>query len=306
MFKLKAKQKIFEIGGVKVGGQPGELPTVLIGSIFYFGHTKIDMNEEKGTFNKEKAEALIKKQEELSDMTGNPGMLEVVGVRPGTPFYNLIDYIADVTDMPFLISSERPPVLMSGAKHVAEVGLQDRVVYSSILKGISEEELEAIKNSGIKAALLLGKNPMEESADGKLKVVKDVLKLAGKAKIEKPLIDVATLAFGIKMGPAARAIYLIKNEYGYPVGIGTGNVTTTFDWAKSRLTRPILRTTYGSCNAIAQVMGANWLLYGPVQHAPYIFPSVAMTDSYILTAMAELGIRPAVEGKHPLFNLLRG
>ena len=305
MFKLKAKQKIFEIGGVKVGGQPGELPTVLIGSIFYLGHTKIDIDEETGTFDKEKAEALIKKQEELSDMTGNPGMLEVVGVRPDA-LRREIDYIADVTDMPFLISSERPPVLMAGAKHVGEVGLQDRVVYSSLLKGTSDEELEVVKNSGIKSALLLAKNPMEETADGKLKVVKDVLKLAGKAKIEKPLIDVATLAFGIKMGPAARALYLIKNEYGYPVGIGTGNVTTTFNWAINRLTRPILRTTYGTCNAIAQVMGANWLLYGPLQHAPYVFPSVAMTDSYILTAMAELGIRPAVEKMHPLFNLLRG
>ncbi|MCZ2807770.1 MAG: tetrahydromethanopterin S-methyltransferase subunit H [Candidatus Bathyarchaeota archaeon] len=305
MFKLKAKQKIFEIGGVKVGGQPGEVPTVLIGSIFYLGHTKIDIDEEKGTFDKEKAEALIKKQEELSDMTGNPGMLEVVGVRPDA-LRREIDYIAEVTDMPFLISSERPPVLMAGAKHVGEIGLQDRVVYSSLLKGTSDEELEIVKNSGIKAALLLAKNPMEETADGKLKVVKDVLKLAGKAKIEKPLIDVATLAFGIKMGPAARALYLIKNEYGYPVGIGTGNVTTTFNWAINRLTRPILRTTYGTCNAIAQVMGANWLLYGPIQHAPYVFPSVAMTDSYILTAMAELGIRPAVEKQHPLFNVLRG
>lgn len=305
MFMFKAKQKIFEIGGIKVGGQPGELPTVLIGSIFYFGQPGIDLDEKRGTFNREKAEELIKQQESLSDMTGNPGMFEVVGIT-AEALINEIDFVADVTNLPFLISSERPTVLMAGARHVAEVGLQNRVVYNSILKGISDEELGVIKNSGIKAAILLAKNPVEESADGKLRVVKDVLKLAEKAKIEKPLIDVATLAFGIKMGPAARAIYLIKNEYGYPVGVATGNVTTTFDWAKNRLTDPIRRTTYGSCNVIAQILGANWLLYGPLQHAPYIFPSVAMTDSYILTAMAELGIKPAVEKKHPLFNLLRG
>lgn len=305
MFKFKSKQQIYEIGGVKVGGQPGEVPTVLIGSIYYIGHTKIDIDEEKGTFNKEKAEELIKNQEEQSDMTGNPGMLEVVGVRPDA-LIKEIDYTADVTDMPFLISSERPPVLMAGAKHVAEIGLQERVVYSSLLKGSSDEELEVVKNSGIKAALLLAKDPMGEEADRKVRVVKDVLKLAKKAGIEMPLIDVATLAFGIKMGPAARAINLMKNEYGHPVGIGTGNVTTTFNWAINRLTRPILRTTYGTCHAIAQIMGANWILYGPIQHAPYVFPSVAMTDSYILTAMAELGIRPAVGKQHPLFNLLRG
>jgi len=305
MFTFKAKQKIFEIGGVKVGGQPGELPTVLIGSIFYSGHTKIELDEEKGTFNKEKAEELIKKQETLSDMTGNPGMLEVVGAKP-EPLAKEIDYTADVTKMPFFISSDRPSVLMAGAQHVAEVGLQNRVVYSSILKGTSDEELEVVKNSGIKAALLLAKNPMAETAEGKLQVVKDILKLAEKAKIEKPLIDVATFAFGIKMGPAVRAIYLIKNEYGYPVGVAPGNVTTTFDWGKTKLTGPFLKATYGAFCAIPQLMGANWLLYGPLQHAEYIFPSVAMTDSYILTATAELGIKPAVEGMHPLFNLLRG
>lgn len=30
MFKFVRKQEIFEIGSVKIGGQPGELPTVLI------------------------------------------------------------------------------------------------------------------------------------------------------------------------------------------------------------------------------------------------------------------------------------
>jgi tetrahydromethanopterin S-methyltransferase subunit H len=41
MFKFKAEQKIFDIGGVKFGGQPGEVPTVLIGSMFYFGQKNI-------------------------------------------------------------------------------------------------------------------------------------------------------------------------------------------------------------------------------------------------------------------------
>jgi len=37
MQKFKTPQKIYEIGKVKVGGQPGELPTFLIGSIFWLG-----------------------------------------------------------------------------------------------------------------------------------------------------------------------------------------------------------------------------------------------------------------------------
>ena len=37
MFKFNTKQNVYEIGKVKVGGQPGETPTFLIGSIFWLG-----------------------------------------------------------------------------------------------------------------------------------------------------------------------------------------------------------------------------------------------------------------------------
>ena len=34
MFKFEKKQEVFDIYGVKIGGQPGEYPTVLAGTIF--------------------------------------------------------------------------------------------------------------------------------------------------------------------------------------------------------------------------------------------------------------------------------
>ena len=303
MFKFKEKQKIFDIGRVKVGGQPGELPTVLIGSIFYLGH-KIVTDEKFGIFNKEKAEELIKKCESLSDQTTNPFMLDITG--PTAEALNkYVDFVAETTDAPFLISSENSKVLMSGAQHVAEVGLQDRTVYSSISKGKTSKELEVVKDSGIKAAILLAQNPMDPfSAKGKVAVMKDILNVAQKAKIEKPLIDVAIEAFGINMGPAARAVYLIKSEYQFPVGVGTGNVTTTFDWAKANVAKEARKACYGSMHSIMQILGANWLMWGPIEHADWVFPTVAMTDTYVLTATAELGIQPLEEGKHPAFKLI--
>ena len=38
MFKFQKEQEIVNIAGVKIGGQPGELPTVLAGTIFYDKH----------------------------------------------------------------------------------------------------------------------------------------------------------------------------------------------------------------------------------------------------------------------------
>jgi len=56
LFRFEREQKVFDIGGIKVGGQAGEYPTVLIGSIFYDRH-KIVSDETKGEFDKKQAEA---------------------------------------------------------------------------------------------------------------------------------------------------------------------------------------------------------------------------------------------------------
>ena len=53
-----------------------------------------------------------------------------------------------------------------------------------------------------------------------------------------------------------------------------------------------------------QVVGANWLLYGPIEHADWVFPAVATTDTFIATATDELGIHPIEVGKHPVFKLI--
>lgn len=34
MFLFDKEQEVYDIGGVKFGGQPGDYPTVMIGSIF--------------------------------------------------------------------------------------------------------------------------------------------------------------------------------------------------------------------------------------------------------------------------------
>ena len=56
MFEFTAEQKVFDIAGVKVGGKPGENPSVLIGSMFFRGH-KIVSDPEKGIFDKAKAKS---------------------------------------------------------------------------------------------------------------------------------------------------------------------------------------------------------------------------------------------------------
>jgi tetrahydromethanopterin S-methyltransferase subunit H len=54
MFKFQKEQKAFDIAGTKIGGQPGEYPIVLVGSIFYDRH-KIVTDANKGEFDKKQA-----------------------------------------------------------------------------------------------------------------------------------------------------------------------------------------------------------------------------------------------------------
>jgi tetrahydromethanopterin S-methyltransferase subunit H len=304
MFRFEKAQKIVEVGGVKLGGQPGELPTVLTGTIFYIDH-KIVSDEKKGAFDRAKAEALIKKMEEASDQTTNPFILDVVGTTEEA-FQNYIDFVSDVTDAPFQIDTISSRVRMAAVKWVNEVGLQERAINNSIYKGVKDAELENLKTSGIKASILLCENTEDDSANGRLEILQEILPMADRAGIEAPLIDTAIPSWGIGVGAASRAIYLIKERFGDrgAVGTGIGNVTDTLGWVKGNFPKEIRRACDASQSAILPILGADWIMFGPIELAEYIFPTVAMIDTYVLTATAELGIRPLIEGVHPLFKTI--
>jgi len=74
----------------------------LIGSIFFEGH-KIVSDPFKGEFNEGAAESLIKRQEELYDKTGNPFILDVVGLR-SEALARYVDFVSGITEAPFLVS----------------------------------------------------------------------------------------------------------------------------------------------------------------------------------------------------------
>ena len=302
MFKLNKEQKIFDIAGVKIGGQPGEIPTVMIGSIFYHGD-KIVKDEKEGIFDQEKAEELLKQEEEVSVRTGNPRIIDVVGASPKA-IVKYIDFIADVTESPFLIDGTTMKVRLEAVKHVADVGLVDRAVYNSITPEAKSEEIQAIKEAGLKSAILLMYNPRKPTIEGRMDVLrgsKGLLSLAKKADIEKPIVDGTILGIP-DPGVVAKTIYLVKKEFGLPAGCGAHNAVDR--WHARRKLDP---TTYMISSVVANVtpiiMGANFLLYGPLKTAPKIYPPCALADAYVAYSMRqESGIKPLTR-EHPLFKI---
>jgi tetrahydromethanopterin S-methyltransferase subunit H len=300
MFKFSTPQNVYEVGRVKIGGQPGELPTVLIGSIFWLGQ-KMVQDANKGVFDAKEAENIINKMENWSDITGVPFMFDIVGTTEEA-FTKYIDYIAEHTQAPFLMDAMSPKTRMAAAEYVKKKGLQERAVYNSIYKGVSKVELAKIKECGIKASIVLADNPKDNSLDGKMKVLEEALAMANEAGITKPLIDTAIPAFAPDMGTAVRAIHYIKEKFGHPTGLGTGNVVTTMGWVKANVPKEFRKGCTTATNAIMQTMGANWLMFGPAEQADWVFPAVTIVDTYVASAMGDLGIRPLHE-QHPIYKV---
>jgi tetrahydromethanopterin S-methyltransferase subunit H len=300
MQKFNHPQNIYEIGRVKVGGQPGELPTFLIGSIFWLGQ-KMVADANKGIFDAKVAEDIINTCQTQSDITGVPFALDIVGTTE-LAFEKYFDFVSKHSDVPLMLDAMSPKTRMAAANMAKKMGLIDRCFYNSVYKGVTDAELANLKESGIKMSIVLADDPHDTTLNGKMKVIEEALALAEKGGITKPLIDTAIPAFEPDMGTSVRTIPIMKEKYGHPVGLGSGNVVTTMGWVKANIAKEFRKGTVTATNTIMQVMGANWLMIGPAEQAEWVFPAVAVTDAYIASAAADLETRP-VDESHPIFKM---
>jgi len=300
LFRFRKEQKIFEIGKVKIGGQPGELPTVLIGSIFHEGH-RIVKDRSQGIFDRRRAEHLIRLQEELSEETGILCMLDVVG-DDSNALIKFIDFVSEVTDVPFLINGQSASVRIAASKHVAEVGLQERAIYNSINYTFQDAEAQCIEETKIKAAIIQAFNPRNPRPDGMVSLLKNgLLKAALEAGIEKPMILTPVLDLP-SVGSAAYGIYLLKEEFGLPTG--TAPIGVIGRWKNiERLGKYSKRCCRAGAAAAVQAMGADFIIYGSLSKARNLFPVCAMMDAMIAYNARNYGIRPLTKN-HPLYKIL--
>jgi tetrahydromethanopterin S-methyltransferase subunit H len=151
-------------------------------------------------------------------------------------------------------------------------------------------------------SIVLADDPKDTTLEGKMKVIQEALALADKGGITKPLIDTAIPAFAPDMGTAVRTIPIMKEKYGHPVGLGSGNVVTTMGWVKANIAKEYRKGPVCATNTIMQMAGANWLMIGPAEQAEWVFPAVAVTDAYIASAAGDLGTRPLLES-HPIYKM---
>ncbi|MCO5383708.1 MAG: tetrahydromethanopterin S-methyltransferase subunit H [Methanosarcina barkeri] len=309
MFKFQKEQEIVNIAGVKVGGQPGELPTVLAGTIFYDKHEIVE-DVAKGLFDRTAAEELINLQETSSEETGNPHIIHIFGTTPKS-ITRYIDFVTEISEAPFLIDSPEGAVRSHAAEYVSEIGLADRAIYNSINLSINASEIEALALSDIDSSIILGFNAMDSTLQGRMELLENgaglleegLLSIADSCGIVNKLIDPSITPIGNGAGVALRMTITAKAKWGHPTGSGIHNAPSAWNWLnRKKEENPIL---YKICDigstCLQQAAAGDFILYGPIEYAPYIFPMAAMSDIMIAEAVADLDIEPV--SRHPI-NLL--
>lgn len=304
MFRLQGEQKVAQIGKVKIGGQPGENPPALIGSIFYVGHKILEKPRKHGKFDRAQGEALLKAQEELSDKTGLPHIVDIVALLP-EEFPPLIDFVADKTEAPIALDAYKIPTKIAGARHAVEVGLTGRLIYNSLSpwsENIAQETAE-IRRLGLKTCITVAYNPADKTTAGRINLLKeDLLPKAREAGFTQILID-TTVLNAPSMAFSLTAARRIKGELGLPVGCSPGNASDSWRGLKANWGRSGFIGVDSACHGIASLLWSNFLLYGPMENSSWIFPAVAASSVILATFLYEEGGSLPDSPNHPLEKL---
>lgn len=307
MFRFGREQSIVNIANVKFGGQPGELPTVLCGTIFYQGQ-RIVQDEERGVFDRDRATALVNRQAELSEETGSPAVLHLYALTVQA-FERYLDFVDEIWKGPFIIDSADPQVRSGASRLVSMLGYADRAIYNSISLATSEEEMEAIGGSEVDSAILLAYNPTDCSVDGSLKALetggslkeRGLIDLAHDLGMANLLVDPGVMPLGSGAGSALRFSVVAKARLGLPVGSGIHNAVSAWPWLKGH-DKQTKRCCDASAAAMQLLSAGDFLLYGPIENADFIFPVAAMADILVAEAVRDLEIWPVPE--HPIYRLV--
>lgn len=274
MFMFEKEQKVLEIGNVKIGGQPGENPIVLIGSVFYTNHKAL-LDEKTGKIDKSIVEQELNEFLTIIEETGMQAIIDIVGAHPEA-LIKQCEYVADLVDCPFLVDGLNDTIRIPAMEGIKEIGLLDRAILNSIDDNTSTENLDKLKNIGVKNAVLLAFGNRYIFPNQKLNLLKEKLipNAQEKANIKNLLIDTAVLDLP-SICINVETTRLVKSELGLPTGFAPSNAIYGWEFVKK----------FGissRCGAIASLMtycadaGSDFILFGGVKYAKCVVPSIAL------------------------------
>jgi tetrahydromethanopterin S-methyltransferase subunit H len=292
------EQKTYEIHGVKIGGQPGLVPTVMVGSMFYNGD-KIVTDPDKGIFIETKAEEYLKNVEEASDKTGLPSMIDVIAENSEAAS-KYLDFIISTSEMPIFLDIVSDIGQAETLQYASEIGVMDRIILNSLTPHTGDLLYKKIEETKLRSSVILAHSTKLLLSSNKTPIIDEIVPKAKAAGIENILIDTAVIDIPT-LGLTSKAIDLIKDKYGYPCGCGAHNAISSWKRLKEKYSKNAQNLVMGVSNIIPVAIGADFILYGPIKRADIYFPSVAMIDAAYSQLMMERRVR--LSRDHPRYKI---
>ncbi|MEF8873841.1 MAG: hypothetical protein V5A88_04115 [Candidatus Thermoplasmatota archaeon] len=280
MFSYATEQTVNDLDGTKVGGQPGEFPTLMAGSIFY------EDQFEKPQSAMDEAKSLIEEQQNLSEKTSVPSIVDIFIYQKEEVEWK-IDFALDNIDGFFSVDVPESEVRMKVLEYLDEQDSLDRVIYNSINLGMEEEEFDLLKEKTPAGAILLAYNPQENSTHGRKEIIQEggklledgLLSMSEEIGIENILLDTAATPFGENACEAIRAVPVFKTEFGLPVGCALHNTIESWNWLDRYEARDeIFGILDTAIDNLPVLLGADFIYYGPIENAFNSILTMALTD----------------------------
>jgi tetrahydromethanopterin S-methyltransferase subunit H len=273
MLEYTVEQKTLNIGGVRIGGLPGRIPTALIPSIFYT-KDRLVKNADTGEIDKSKTEKLLNMLADLTERTGLGTMLDVVATT-SEAMEKYLQYLVDNTNFPLLIDG-------SDSLEVNTAGLFD-----------------VVQETGLSNALLLTFNSASMASSSKRVEEADTLiQRAQTIGVANIMIDTGVMDLPT-LGIACKTQHILKSKYGYPVGSGAHNAISTWAGLVPKFGKIAKKPALVGSSLMPISLGADFVLMGPAKDAPLVYPSVAMIDVALSGILIEDRTRP--DKPHPRY-----
>jgi len=300
LFVFKKEQQTYDFGGVLVGGNPGENPTVLIGGLFFKGQPIVEDTRE-GSFDKKMALEWIDAATSISEKTGHPLMIQAYGRTPEA-IVNHLSWLSEHFNGPILFESTNASARQRAITYSDESGLCERVIYNSINLSMKEDEKEVLKNSSINMAVVLGWSPRATSLPDRMKTITDMYEIAGALGMTKVLIDPGTMPVGAGYGLEYRTAIAVKSELGLPTCLGPHNAPSAWSFIKQPKydDESMHIATVVASTVAAQLFATDAIMYGSMIRTKEVFASVALISNAIATAIAEANAVIGID--RPLFD----
>lgn len=300
MVRYPKEQRVCTIGSLRVGGQPGENPPLLVGNMFQKGDALLKSRKD-GEFDRREAEARIRELEGVSRETGVPGMVALVA-NTEEEIKGYIDFFTGVTDIPFAIDVWKQKTRLAAARYVARLGIQERVLYNSITPWDEDvaSQVSELKELGIRHVVIQVFDTSDKTAAGRVSSLKGLLPSVQKGGFASILVDTAAMNLPA-MSLSMKANHLIKGEFGLPVGFAPSN--GSYMWLKSaegESKKKFAAVDAGAHAACALL--SDFLFYGPMSGTSRVFAAVAAASAMTAAlSYEETGALPT--GEHPLSRM---